>query len=151
MREWELGNRTRGLSLAERIRFHSKPNEAGCWIWQARIQSSGYGKITVNRRSMGAHRASFIAFKGDIPPGLTVDHLCYVPACVNPDHLRLLSQSENSRRARPALSQFCAKGHEFNEANTRFRSNSRGWRLRICRACHRERAREYRARLKASA
>ncbi|MGL4650278.1 MAG: HNH endonuclease [Caldilineaceae bacterium] len=30
--------------------------------------------------------------------GLQVDHLCATPSCCNPDHLDLVTPSENSRR-----------------------------------------------------
>jgi len=36
---------------------------------------------------MGAHRASFLAFNGDVPLGHYVCHRCDIPECVNPAHL----------------------------------------------------------------
>ena len=36
---------------------------------------------------------------GSIPDGLHLDHLCRVPACVNPEHLEPVTLAENNRRA----------------------------------------------------
>lgn len=46
-----------------------------------------------------AHRFAYELVKGPIPEGLTLDHLCNVPLCVNPDHLEPVTLSENIRRA----------------------------------------------------
>lgn len=34
---------------------------------------------------------------GEIPPSLTVDHICRNKLCVNPSHLRLLTLADNVR------------------------------------------------------
>lgn len=86
---------------AQRIRSNAVPNDDGCWIWRGYLDPEGYGKATLGGRSMGAHRASYVAHIGPIPSGMTVDHLCFQPACVNPDHMRLLTRQENSRTRDP--------------------------------------------------
>ena len=59
----------------------------------------GYGKFRTvldgTRRTTGAHRAAFLAFKGDIEGDLVIDHLCRNRSCVNPDHLWLGSNADN--------------------------------------------------------
>lgn len=68
----------------------------GCWIWQHQCCPAGYGRAG---QSLAAHRLAYEWAKGPIPDGLTVDHLCYVRNCINPDHLEAVTLGENTRRA----------------------------------------------------
>jgi hypothetical protein len=49
-----------------------------------------------------AHRAAYILAIGPIPDGLHVDHLCARRDCVNPDHLRLVTNKQNHENLRGA-------------------------------------------------
>lgn len=59
----------------------------GCWLWMGAKNSNGYGAISINGKSVAAHRASFEMAKGAIPAGAFVCHKCDTRACVRPDHL----------------------------------------------------------------
>lgn len=85
-------------------RFWSKVDKSGnCWEWTASKKPSGYGQINVDRRPEYAHRIAWELTIGPIPSGMEIDHKCWNPACVNPDHLQAVSRSENGQnRSGPA-------------------------------------------------
>lgn len=62
--------------------------ETGCWEWTGYVkEQTGYGEMSVNAESEGAHRISYRLHNGEIPEGSWVLHKCHNPPCVNPDHL----------------------------------------------------------------
>ncbi len=80
-------------------RFWSKVKKsARCWEWQAGRDSFGYGKFSVNRNPIRAHRVSMMLHLGqELPPGECVLHTCDNPACVNPTHLYIGDRKQNGR------------------------------------------------------
>jgi hypothetical protein len=68
-----------------------------CWEWLGRRQDNGYGKKQFNGRTVLAHRWLWIQLFGKIPDGLVIDHVCQNRGCVNPHHLRVVTQAENVR------------------------------------------------------
>ena len=61
--------------------------ENGCWQWTGHVLD-GYGiACTDGRKTMSAHKLSFILFKGPISPGKEICHTCDFTLCVCPEHL----------------------------------------------------------------
>jgi hypothetical protein len=82
------------VEYIEEDRGHGSP----CWIWQRATNEHGYGSKRIAGREYRAHRVVYERERGDIPEGLELDHLCRVPACVNPDHLEPVTHAENIQR-----------------------------------------------------
>lgn len=127
----------------------------GCWIWKASLSRDGYGYIGFGGRVQKAHRVVYEFYKGEIPEGLEIDHLCRVRCCVNPDHLEPVTHRENMRRSpvfpqntRKALAAshsarrsmtHCKRGHGLVENNIRINSNG----SRVCIECERIKGRAW--------
>jgi hypothetical protein len=129
-----------------------EPN-TGCWLWlQPDIRGGriSYGHFRIDRRPMGAHRASWLLYRGEIPAGAHVLHRCDTPSCVNPDHLFLGTHDDNMRdMAQKGRSQrhnarktHCPAGHAYDGSNV-YEHDGR----RHCRTCVAARVIARRARL----
>lgn len=128
------------ISQSVRDRFWpkvEKRSEEECWEWAAGRNSHGYG-MSVEGRNMSAHRLSYLIHIGDIPQGMVIDHLCRTRHCVNPAHMEIVTNAENTLRGNGVTARFarqthCKHGHEFTPENTMIRRRpSGGRRCRIC-------------------
>ncbi len=119
---------------------------SGCWIWMGRL-NKGYPKLSFENKTCGGHRVLYEMLIGPIPEGLTLDHLCKIPCCVNPAHLEPVTLSVNMKRAdRTGMGGYaqrkrtkCIHGHLFNDENTYWDKHG----YRSCKTCQRERERRY--------
>lgn len=68
----------------------SDPN--GCWLWTGYCTPLGYGMYGKHEF---AYHYPWEQIHGPIPKGKVLDHICSNPTCVNPSHLRAITQQQN--------------------------------------------------------
>ena len=129
------------------LRFWRKVyvDPSGCWLWTGQQDRGGYARLSIHGKLGQAHRFVYESVVAPIPVGLTLDHLCRRPPCVNPTHLEPVTRGTNvlrgiGRTAINARKTHCLRGHAFDAANTYLRRGSRH-----CRECRALNARQWRA------
>ena len=139
----------KGMPLVERLDRLSIPEPmSGCTLWLGAKSMGGYGMLRVGGAGKYAHRLSWETSRGPIPDGLVLDHICRNRACINPDHLRVVTMRENSLYgagfgAQNALKRRCPRNHAYDV------TKPNGW--RSCRMCTNANRRISRARAKGRA
>src|SRR6185312_4959082 len=130
-----------------------RPDRGRCWQWY-KPNDVGYGVFSVAAQNVSAHRVAYELWTGPIPEGMEIDHVCHPGdgscppgtchhrRCVNPDHLEVVTPTENKRRSNCASARnfgktHCIRGHEFTPENTYIFTTSRGVMGRACRECNR--------------
>lgn len=112
---------------SDQRRFWKKVDKSdGCWNWIRAISATGYGDFGLNGKTVKAHRLMYHKYVEYVPEEMVIDHICRNTACVRPDHLRIITQKENtmigfSPYAINARKTHCKRGHEFSPENTELR------------------------------
>ena len=131
--------------------------ESPCWIWTASCNKStkksggGYGYFKLHGKCVRAHILSLFLVMGKYPgDGLMCDHLCNVRNCVNPFHIKLTTNKENTLRGNSpsavnARKEFCNHGHPLSGDNLYSSKNRR------CRICNQNTLKAYYQRKRAMA
>lgn len=96
--KWSVSNRERFLSYIEIL-------PCGCWFWTGgRSRGKGnkkwYGSFWAEGKSWRAHiwAARFLGGLRALFEGEHYDHTCNFSLCVNPNHLEIVTNQENTRR-----------------------------------------------------
>lgn len=111
-----------------------------CWLFNSAINKKGYGTFWLDGRANQAHRISWILANSDIPFGLSIDHLCRIKNCVNPDHMEVVTLQENSHRKVVEPKTVCIRGHKLEGYNLVIPKDGR----RRCRTCRVAATQKYR-------
>lgn len=127
-------------SLEEKLKDYTVNGE--CWEYNGCTDDCGYALFMVDHKLKYAHRWSYEFYHGEIPDNMTVDHICFNRKCIRPDHLRLLSRSENAKRhAKPLRKEFCSTCG----GRKRLSKSGKTWK---CPACSRRWSLNYKRRKK---
>ncbi len=133
---------------SQKEKFWQYVDKSGdCWIWTGAKTGRDYGMFVIDwyqneegawrTVTRGAHRVAYELEVGLIPEGLTLDHLCGVHDCVNPEHLEPVTLGENSRRGNTRQGGLCKAGLHLMAGENLIVRPSRPGRTE-CRECARE-------------
>lgn len=122
-------NRNTHEKILAKIAVSDQGYESPCWLWTGALTGNKYSRIVINYKSLYGHRYFYTYYKGPVPEGLVIDHLCKIRHCCNPDHLEAVSQKENVARGllretnlqRHAERTHCKHGHVFDRRTTKQR------------------------------
>lgn len=119
-----------------------------CWIVATR-KPDGYA-VFGRRPARLVHRIAWTVWHGEIPAGHEVHHECRSRSCVNPAHLRLLTESEHTALHHPRRdvshppAGTCRHGHDW--ATFGVLTTQGKW---VCTECGREACRRHDAKRRA--
>lgn len=135
-------HRPAGLSLIEAVQWHGySVDSRGCHVWSGYLNDSGYGVFRhggQRGKLYRAHRVVYEEHHGPIPEGMVIDHRCHNPACINLEHLNLVTYRQNGEnRAGPnKRSAIGIRGVSWHEGNQMWRARASSNGQEYVRYCH---------------
>jgi hypothetical protein len=147
MTDLEKAKEQRFWDLAETGPSHK------CWKWRGPLDKNGYGSTHLFQKEFKTNRAARVAWRlhnQRDPASLVIDHICRTRACINPTHLRAVSNETNvmensdSISARNKKKKHCRNGHILSGSRMALRIGKNGKPWRECLDCKMLRARKYR-------
>ena len=123
--------------ILKRLLKNGRRTESGCLEWTRWRNAEGYGFTSFRSHNEPTHRLMFMATKGPIPEGGIIRHRCDNPPCMEPEHLLLGTEADNTadtiERGRHfrASKTHCKRGHDLSNALITSDGN------RACRICNR--------------
>ena len=94
------------LAVTDRIRekFWARVRKTEtCWLWTGG-KTRGYAHLRLDGKAIYGHRFAYQLENGPLAPSQILDHICHTPACVRPDHLRVVTPKQNCENKRGANS-----------------------------------------------
>lgn len=93
----EAQRRRRQLS---RIAAHIKVAAAGCWLWQASVDSAGIPRLVTNGLQIAPHRVAFMYLRRPLRHRETLRVTCGDRKCIRPSCMRVIrpAPAPNPRR-----------------------------------------------------
>lgn len=112
--------------------------EDDCLLWTGGTSAGNdgkgnYGTLYINRKINYTHRLMYQLVHGDIPDNHLVKALCGKRLCINPEHLRAVTQSRKAKLSVRAVKTHCPQGHPY--AGTNLYYDHKG--VKRCRTCRR--------------
>ena len=87
------GTKTIIEKILEKIRIDDE-----CWIWTGQITKVGYPRQRLSvAKKVPTHRYIYDFFYNDLSKNQIVHHTCENKICVNPAHLKAITQSEHGK------------------------------------------------------
>lgn len=98
-----------------------------CWEWTSSINKvNGYGYFRIDGRFRLAHRVAWNFTNGPIPEGMDIDHRCANRKCVRPDHLRVVTRSQNMQHRTGV-----ARNNTSGVRGVTWDKENNAWRVRV--------------------
>lgn len=97
-----------------------------CWLWTGCLDRKGYGiigdKLDGQKVSLRVHRLAYETLIEPLSDEAQVDHRCHVRHCVNPDHLRPVTNKQNqeNRAGATRVSTSGLRGVSWDKARSKW-------------------------------